>query len=226
MKIIAIIVARMDSSRLPRKSLIPIGKNPLIQIVISHIQKIEGISEIVVATTGRKVDAPLVNFCKKRGISFFYNRSVDVNDVAARVLSCAKKHNADYFLRVNGDSPFIDYDLVKMGLNEVIKNNFEIVSNVIKRSFPYGISLEIIKTSLLSREYQLMSKKEKEHITTYFYKEIDRFNAYCIESSNPINNDQRFVIDTEDDLIKIQKLYNKFGDKLFSLKYSEINFNK
>ena len=132
MKLAGIIVARMDSSRLPGKALTDIEGRALISYVIERAKRINALTTLALATTKRTIDNKLAEFAIDAGISV-YRGSVD--DVALRVIECAREFEAQYFVRLNGDSPFLDPELINA--SEIkCHDGFDLISNLICRTFP------------------------------------------------------------------------------------------
>ena len=92
-----------------------------------------------------------------------------MSNVAKRVLDLALFKKKTFFLRISGDSPLIDYKLADQAISILNKNKrYDLVTNIFPRSFPKGQSVEIIRTSMLKKHIDKMSKLEKEHVTKYF----------------------------------------------------------
>ena len=109
MRVIAIVQSRMGSSRLPGKMLLPLGDYPIINWVVQRLQKSEKITNLVVATSDQSIDDSLVNHLTDMNIDVFRGSE---NDVLDRYYRAAKFYNADIVVRITGDCPIIDPDLV------------------------------------------------------------------------------------------------------------------
>ena len=141
MKIGAIILARLDSSRLPGKALIKINDRELILRVVDVCSRLNGIKEVIVATTTRDVDTPLAEFIEKNGINCFRG---DYQNVAKRFLDVMSQKELDAAIRLNGDSPFQRPFLINQAINIFLKGGYDLVTNVPGRRYPHGMSVEII----------------------------------------------------------------------------------
>ena len=164
---LAIIQARLSSKRFPLKVLKNLRGKPLIMHVIDRVKLSKQINRIVVATSIEKSDDELTDFLSKNGI-FCYRGSL--NNVANRMLMCASKYNANEFMRINGDSPLIDPEIIDNAALLNKKGNYDLCTNVLLRSFPKGQSVEIIKTKTLKKYILKFSNSDNEHVTQYFYK--------------------------------------------------------
>jgi spore coat polysaccharide biosynthesis protein SpsF len=213
-----IIIARMDSGRLPGKALRDIDGKPLLSYVIERASRIKALSLLVLATTDRAVDGPLASFAANAGIKVFRGQC---DDVAARVLTCANEVSADYFVRLNGDSPFLDPDLIDEASKECHYGH-DLISNLPYRQFPYGISVEWIRTGALELAYPLMTEYHREHFTQFFYEHPEKFRICSITRTGLPLNDVRLVVDTQDDLEKMSNLMSLLGEHKLSADYETV----
>src|SRR5690554_3098947 len=218
MKIVLIVIVRYNSKRLPGKALINVKGKPLLWYIINKALKIKGIDDIVIATSSKKDDDKIVSFARKENINFFRG---DLNNVALRVLNCAIEYQADYFIRLNGDSPYFDYKLIKDNI-KYCYDNYDLITNLLNRTFPYGISVEIIKTNTFMNIYENLSVEEKEHITKYFYKNRAKFAIKSIYLSNKNLSGYRLVVDTPADLLLFRKIINKTKNNFVNVKYKKL----
>src|SRR6187401_1254787 len=141
----AIVVARLDSRRLPGKVLADIGGEPLLWYVISRVQLVRAFEgRVVIATSDRPVDDPLADCCQARGWPVFRGSA---DDVAGRLLACAEHHGWEWFARINGDSPLTDPELLGEACEVASFDDHDFVTNLQPRSFPYGVSAELLRTS-------------------------------------------------------------------------------
>ena len=165
---LVIVQARLSSKRFKNKVLSQIYGAVLIQHIINRLKKSKKIKEIVVSTSKNKTDDKLIKYLKKSNIRYYRG---DLYNVSKRLYSTAKKNKAKFFIRINGDSPLIDYKLINKAIILHKKNkDFDIITNVFPRTFPSGQSVEIIKTSLLRNNLNFFNKNELEHVTKFFYK--------------------------------------------------------
>lgn len=218
--IVAIVIARLDSKRLPNKALRLVNELPLIHYVLMRAQCIPGIDNIVVATSKRPTDDQLAAYVVSQDIDVYRG---SFENVALRVLNCAIKLKADYFVRLNGDSPFLDPALISQGISYCRNGKIDFVTNLINRTFPHGISVEIIRTDAFKRAYTRMTQPEEhEHITQYLYSHLEEFNYKIITSSRPELNSARLVIDSDDDFELFRNSVDQLGELVFSAGYIQI----
>jgi spore coat polysaccharide biosynthesis protein SpsF len=193
---------------------------PLIGYVIRRAGLVLGLSRIVVATTRRTIDDPIEEYARSSGLDVFRG---DTENVALRLLSCASEFGADYFVRLNGDSPFPDPSLIEEGIDICGNGGFDFVTNLIGRSFPYGISVEIVSTRAYKTAYQRMeSSEEREHVTAYLYGHVDEFLTHSMTSPVPELARVRLVVDTEGDWSLFQRAVSILGEAVWTSGYKEI----
>lgn len=220
-KVVSIIAARLDSTRLPGKVLRPLNGVPLLKHVIYRALKIRRSFETVVATTTREVDLPVVTVALEEKVSVFRG---DMYNVASRFLNCAKMHNADYFVRINGDSPFIDPNLIDHGIERAIEDRADYVTNLLGRTFPYGVSVEVVSTEALENAVKSgLSDYEQEHLTSVFGNYPDRFKISSFLSSNPEFSAARLTVDTEEDLVRLGRVASNLGEPFSCNSFEKIS---
>ena len=209
MKVPAIIFSRMGSSRLPGKALRHIAGEPLIKRVINRVSKVKNLSTIVVATSNSRTDDGLTQYIQSLNIEVFRGAA---HDVLNRAVSCASYLGVDKFVRINGDSPFIDPELLEKGIDMWGDPNLDLISNVFPRTYPVGMSVEIIKTDSLKKILGLTADScDREHITRFFYKNPEKFSILNFESGRPDLRKARLAVDTKEDLERINWLFKELG---------------
>jgi spore coat polysaccharide biosynthesis protein SpsF len=194
----AIVVCRLDSERLPAKVLRTVNGKPLLWYVISRCKLVTELNNnIIVATSNRGIDEPIVEYCKSKKLKIFCGSA---EDVSGRVLNCAQANKLKYFFRVNADSPFLEPSLLKHAWDIILSSDYDFVTNLYPRSFPYGVSVELIKTDAFRTAYQHMTVQEHfEHVTSFIYQNISHFRYFNILREGDNLSNIRLTIDTEDD---------------------------
>lgn len=205
---LAIIQARMSSQRLVGKALHRIAEKPLLGWVYDRLSRAEHIQKIVVSTSISESDEPIKQFCESNKIPVHRG---SLEDVTGRLLDCAEGENADFFVRISGDSPFIDPLIVDHAIAIAIANPRDLITNVQFRSFPKGQSVEVIRTEALARAWRDMSNAEDyEHVTRYFYGHPDLFTISNFSCPEPMPTVQ-LSVDTVDDLRAAETIVQKAG---------------
>ena len=199
----------------------PIYGTPLIKHVVNRVKKSKKISKIVVATSSNKDEKKLIDYLKKNKIKVFEG---DLNNVALRLYKTARLYKKNFFIRISGDSPLIDYKIIERAL-AIFKNSkkkYDLVTNVFPRTFPQGQSVEIIKTSLIKNNIKKFTKQDKEHVTKYFYDNSKKFNIKnFIYMGN--KKKKKLSIDTKKDLKNILSTINK--KKFLNILKNNENYN-
>lgn len=193
-----VVFSRFDSSRLPGKALRPIAGRPMLQHVIKRLQKVKSGNPICMATTERPVDQPICEFATGLGASVFRG---DVEDVSKRAFDCAVSQGFDHIVRISGDSPFIDPDVVSRGIAIHMEERPDLTTNVNPRTYPFGCSVEVISRSALARVLAIPAEiADREHVTRPIYAAKDAFKIRNFASGRDEYAGVRLVVDTTDDL--------------------------
>ena len=212
----AIVLCRLDSQRLPSKALIKVGGRRLLDFVLARCRRISAVTgNIILATTERSVDDPLADFARENGISLFRGAT---DDVAGRVVACTRHFGFSYFVRANGDSPFLEPTLIDHAIQRIESEPLDFVTNLLPRSFPYGVSVEVVRSDVYADAYKHMNRPG-ELITKYLYENSHEFryeNMTC-----PIGNHSqvRMTVDTPEDLVWFGRLVERFGQGMDRLSY-------
>lgn len=197
MKIGAIVQARMDSQRFPGKVLHKIAGRPMLQYLLERITRCSSLDAIVVATSEEPSDGPIADFCKKSGVACYQG---PLFDVAGRFKEVLDKYQFDGFVRVNGDSPLLDQRLVEKGVKIFRQGGFEIVTNLLKRTYPAGQSIEVLNALTFIKGYKLMQDPQDfEHATKFFYRNCKSFKIFNFVSDKDYSKIQ-LSVDTLEDL--------------------------
>jgi spore coat polysaccharide biosynthesis protein SpsF len=214
-----IIQARMNSKRLPGKVLKKILNKEILKLLIERLKKSRKISNIIVATSNKKSDTKIVNFCKKNRVEYFRG---SLQNVTFRFLEILKKKKILYFLRICADSPLVDPLLIDKMINLSKKKYFDIFTNVFPRTFPSGQSIEIIKTSLLKKNIKNFDLNDKEHVTEYFYRNYKKFIILNYKNNIDLSK-YKMSVDTQTDFKKLKKISIKLSiNKLININYKKL----
>lgn len=193
-----IIQARMSSARFPGKMLAPLARRPLVAHVIARAIEAVGGDRVVVATSLESSDDPLAAYVAgELRIPVFRG---DLDNVVLRFQECLKKYPSRWFVRVCGDSPVIDPELIKKGM-ELRTEDTDLVTNVAVRTFPPGQSVEVIQAqSFAGIDAYSLVQDEREHLTLHYYRNPATYRIRAFESGNPELALQRMVVDSLEDL--------------------------
>lgn len=138
MNVIVIIQARMGSSRLPGKILKPLGDVDVLTYDIERCRAIEGVREVIVATSSLAQDDAIAAWCEEHQVVYFRGSEDDVLD---RYVQCAKMYKPDYVMRVTSDCPFVDYEMASEIVELMNKEKKDIV--ILEGELPRGLAVEL-----------------------------------------------------------------------------------
>jgi len=217
--ILAIIQARMSSSRLPGKVLRDLGGKPMLERVISRVSRSRNISGVVVATTTDPSDDPIADFCARQGTPAFRGSLYDVLD---RYYQCARVNQADVIVRITADCPMIAPQEIDRVIAAFLEGDCDFAANRLpppqERTSPIGMDTEVCSFAALEDAWQHATEKyEREHVMPYLYETPGRFRVRVVDTA-PDMGHLRFTIDTEEDLQVARAIYAAFGNEdYFSL---------
>jgi len=215
-EIIAIVQARMGSTRLPGKVMMNLIGKPMLAHELSRIARSKRISSIVVATTTSHSDDCIVDLCKEHDWHFFRGSEPDVLD---RYYQCAKQFSADIIIRLTADCPLIEPTIIDRVVGEFIHKspNVDYVSNIIpQRTFPQGLDTEVMSYSALERSWiEDTNPALREHVTQYILRNPDKFKVAGVMNDHDLSN-LRWTVDTKEDFNLVNEIYSFFGHNQFS----------
>lgn len=179
-KIGAVVIARMSSTRLPGKGLIEVESKPLLKYTLERLKECGVLSAIILATSNDPSDDELEEFAKREGLPCVRG---SLDDVAARFLKAMKEFNLDAAFRVNGDSPLISMDLFRSAVDLYVRRKPDLVTNIMPRHFPHGVSIELVNSECYQRVYTKIEKQEdREHVTSYLYANKESYFIINIDA--------------------------------------------
>ena len=211
MKIVMITQARVGSSRLYGKVLKPLPYNSNITVLeqdIRRMKKSKYLNEIIVATTNKKEDDIILKITEKEKVKHFRGSE---NDVLSRYYFAAKENSVDVIVRVTSDCPCIDSEIIDIVIKEYLKDtSYDFVATVLKRTFPIGLDVEVIKFSALEKAYKEAEKDyQREHVTDYIYENPNKFKLKNVLAPNKYNNPElRITLDTKEDYMQLCAIYD------------------
>jgi spore coat polysaccharide biosynthesis protein SpsF len=210
MKIVAIIQARMGSSRLPQKVLKDLGGASVLDRVLTRLGRSRLIEESVVATTIEPADDAIVEHCKRTGRKVFRGSEHDVLD---RYYGAAKYMGADVVVRITSDCPVIDPEVTDATIRAFLDERADYASNTRVRTYPRGLDTEVMTAQALERAWRESSKPyQREHVTPYIYENPGKFKLHGIENDVDCSG-HRWTVDTPEDLRLLQAIYARFGGR-------------
>lgn len=165
MKTVSTIEARMTSSRLPGKVLLPAAGIPLLEHLVRRLKAVPSIDAIVLATTVNEADDPLIELAARLGIFAFRG---DEDDVMQRVINAASSAHADVVVEITGDCPIIDPEIVEQTISTFKAHQADYVSNALVRSYPDGMDTQVFRLETLKRSAAMTNDRlDREHVTLH-----------------------------------------------------------
>lgn len=212
-EVVAIIQARMGSSRLPGKVLLDIGGEPMLNRVVLRTRRAQFLGQVVVATTTDSSDDPVASFCRSQGFPCFRGDPFDVLD---RYYQAACLFQARTIVRLTGDCPLIDPGEIDRTLMAFSRANVDFAANRLpppwKRTTPIGMDTEVVTFDALSRAWrEADAKYAREHVMPYIYEEHGRFNIIMVDHDPDLSH-LRLTVDTHEDLALVREIYQYFGN--------------
>lgn len=208
---LAILQARMSSTRLPGKVLEPVLGIPMIIRQIERLKASNELDHIVVATSQEASDDALAEALFSAGIDCFRG---NLDDVLSRFAECASEYPTENIIRLTADCPLADPEVIDSVVLHHLSSGADYTSNTLKRTFPRGLDVECFTSESFSRLQQFeLSSQEREHVTMGFYQRPDIFVLENV--SDAIDRSElRWTVDYPEDLTFVREIYSKlYSDK-------------
>lgn len=195
MKYVAMIQARVDSSRLRNKVLMEVVGKPILQHVIERVQKSQRLNEVIVVTSIEKSNLPILALCANLGVRVFAGAE---NDVLDRYYQAARLWKPDYVVRVTGDCPLFDGSLLDVAIDS-LKPSADYLG-MISETFADGLDIEIIKFDALYKSWKnARLQSQREHVTQYILQNPELFELQDFVSSIGNFGSERWTLDEIED---------------------------
>jgi spore coat polysaccharide biosynthesis protein SpsF len=229
---IAIIQARMGSSRLPGKVLLDIAGQPMLRRVVERARRAKSLDGVAVATTTDPSDDAVAALCIERGYPYYRG---SLHDVLDRYYQAARALNAEIIVRLTADCPLIDSSVIDETVNAFLGNTsvesgmadnqpsiamhnpqfpYDFAANRLPppwhRTYPIGLDVEVCAFQALERAWKETTKSHhREHVMPYLYEDEGRFRVLQV-NHDPDYGTLRWTVDTSDDLELVRQIYAHF----------------
>ena len=204
MTTVAIVQARLSSSRMPGKVLQALCGASMLEHQLARIKKANLIDQLVVATSVETSDDPIEMLCQKLNIDCFRG---SLNDVLDRYYQAAKQYGATSIVRLTADCPLTAPCLIDKVINCFQSNAFDYVSNTIKPTYPDGLDVEVFSFLALEQAWQKAKlPSEREHVTPYIINHPERFSLGSFEDEADLSH-LRWTVDYPEDFEFVKKVY-------------------
>ena len=207
MKIVAIVQARLGSKRLPNKVIKVIDGSSMIEILLKRLSRSKLITKIVVATSIDSKDNKLKLLINKLGYDC---EQGSIDNVLNRYICVAEKYEADIIVRITGDCPLVDPEIVDKVINKFKEDSVDYCSNTNPPTFPDGLDVEVFTLDALKKSSSMTTNKsDLEHVTPYL-KESGNFKTSCLENEVDLS-EMRWTVDESIDFEVISEIFNNFS---------------
>jgi len=217
LRTVAIIQARMGSTRLPGKVLMDLSSEPMLARVVERTRRARTVDEVVVATSILPADDRIARLCESRGCECFRGSEPDVLD---RYYQAALRFGAEVVVRVTSDCPLIDPELIDQHVQTLLEHISEtdFVTNMLQQSFPLGLAVEAMPIDVLARMNRMSRTSQlREHVTTIAYERPEWFRIKHIRHAIDLS-EMRWTVDTAEDLEFVRRIFAHFGHDHFKWK--------
>ncbi|MGB4268476.1 MAG: glycosyltransferase family protein [Spirochaetota bacterium] len=202
--ITAIIQARMQSTRLPGKSILPLAGKPLLYHVIERAKAIQQITQVVVAIPNDNENNPLADIARLCNVNIFRG---SLHNVLERYFFAYNQYGGDYIVRITADNPFTDTHFASVTIKEALRTKSDLCA---VKNLPLGIGVEVIASTALEEAYRNSTKPYHcEHVTPYIKENPDTFKIHYFDVTytNPFPS-LRLTVDTQEDYILASAIYD------------------
>lgn len=211
MKVVAIIQARMSSTRLPGKVLKIASGRTMLERMLERVRQSRTVNQVIVATTTDPSDDPIVRACRRYGAEVFRGSLPDVLD---RYYHAAKLYQAEIIVRLTGDCPLIDPILIDEVVLALIEHRVDFACNRLpppfSRTYPIGLDVEACTFQALESAWLNADQKhEREHVLPYLYAVPGRFTILQLDHTEDLGH-LRWTLDTPEDLKLLRRVYRYF----------------
>ena len=212
--ITCIVQARMGSERLKGKVIKNLMGRPMIEYTLKRLSKSKYIDKVVLATSDKDREDPLVKAVTDAGFDVFRG---DEEDVLKRYIDCSEKFGGDIIIRITGDCPLIDSTIIDQVVTSFLINDYDYVRLDVPDTFVRGFDVEVVSREALLKVWDKVKddsegSKYREHVTFYIYNHQKEFKVGYVKGNEFWQKPYRLCVDTEEDFLLVDKIYNHFND--------------
>ncbi|MBI2524607.1 MAG: glycosyltransferase family protein [Candidatus Rokubacteria bacterium] len=213
-RVVAILQARIGSTRLPAKVLADVGGLPLLARVIARATRIPGVDAVVVATSVHARDQAVIDVARANGVGWFAGSEADVLD---RYYRAARDARAAVVVRLTADCPLLDPAVSGLVLARFREGQTDYVSNVHPPTYPDGLDTEVFSFGALEQAWtHAREPAEREHVTPYIWGTPGTFRISNVEHSEDLSS-HRWTVDEPEDLEFVRGVYRLIGCERFGM---------
>lgn len=203
-RVLAILQARMSSSRLPGKVLLPLLGEPMLARQIERLRRAQRIDKLIVATSAAPSDDPIAEQCVRLGVACFRGA---LDDVLDRFEQAARPHDPQHVVRLTADCPLADPELIDQLIAKHLASGADYTTNANPPSYPDGLDAEVIRYAVLHIAWrEARRQSEREHVTLFVASQSERFAIETLRSEVDLSA-LRWTVDEADDLELVEHIY-------------------
>ncbi|HLP99003.1 MAG TPA: glycosyltransferase family protein [Sideroxyarcus sp.] len=216
-KVLAVIQARMESTRLPAKVFLNLGGRPVLAHVIERMRHSRLTSDFIVATTVGRGDLPIVGLCAEMGVRVYCGHE---QDPLERYYQAARLYGGEHIVRIKGDCPLLDPEIVDHAIEMHLRTGADYTGNTLERSYPVGLDVEILRRQTLAQVWRDAGlASEREHVTLYIPKHPELFKIAHLKQATDLSV-KRWTLDYPQDYAFLQAVFNELyrRDPVFGMR--------
>lgn len=203
--ILGILQARTSSARLPRKVMLPMAGAPMLQRQVERLQRAELMDCLVLATSDRPEDDCVAEVAASAGIHGFRG---SLDDVLDRFYRAAEPHRPDHVVRVTGDCPLADWEVLDGCIRFMLDGDFDYASNALNPTWPDGLDVEVMTFPALKQAWEeATTSLQREHVTPFINRQPDRFRLGSFENDVDLSA-FRWTVDEPRDYEFVRRVYD------------------
>ncbi len=221
MRIVAVIQARMNSTRLPGKVLADLGGRTMLARVVERVRRAGLVDSVVVATSQKPADDPIQEECTRLAVDSFRG---DESDVLDRFHRAAEVHRAEGVVRITADCPLADPEVIDRVVRAFLERRPDFASNTLCRTYPRGLDVEVLTAPALAAAWRdAREAYQRVHVTPYVYQHPERFRLLSVTADQDLDNpaagdyerlrglmsDWRWTVDATADLEFVREVYRR-----------------
>ncbi len=203
---IAFIAARMGSERLPGKVIKDLSGIPSLVHIFNILKECRNLDDFAVVSTVLEEDDVIENICNENSVKIIRG---SVHDVLDRFRIASEILRPERIIRVTGDDPLMDPEIIDNVIEEHCSGDFDYTSNMVERTYPRGMDTEVIEAEALRKSWRdTADKDDHEHVTLYIRRNPQMFRIHSVKKTGEKMDDLRFCLDTQQDYEFINEIYN------------------
>ena len=209
MKVVAVVCARMGSTRFPGKVMLQLGGLPVLGHVVRTAFRTVGVQEVWVATSTAEADDAIERWCKTITVPCWRGSEADV---LKRITDCARQAGADAVVRLTGDCPFLDSTVVAETVALFRYGNLDYAQNVSPATWPDGLDCEVVHiNALMTAEREATRPSDRDAAIQYIERNRHRWRSDTLICPIPGLHKERWVLDTAEDWAFCQAVVGGLG---------------